>query len=272
MIKRKWLFLALLFLVITACECTSNDPIALVPTPRPKQPWIDSPLPNSIIPLHPFKIIFHGASDVEITEFEISVNGNLIASEPPISTDPNETLFFGEYLWVPPAPGIYTIVVRAFEEEQVSYPAKVQITVIGYDEVATPLPTEVIEEVQGCVFRALVNLYCRLGPGTEYIDIGFFFPDEAVPVIGRTADDIYWYVIAPDTGNECTVPNNIDYGVVEGECSAMPIVIPVPLPTLTPTPTPEQGCTVFVDGLVSDEVTCKVPCPEGAEPGEACTP
>ena len=98
MIKKKWLFLALLFLVITACECTSDDPNFPVPTPRPKQPWIDAPLPNSMFTVQPITISFHGASDVEITEFEISVNGNLIAMEPPISTDPNETLFFGEYI------------------------------------------------------------------------------------------------------------------------------------------------------------------------------
>jgi hypothetical protein len=267
MINKRWLYIAFLILLLTACECSSGDSITPIPTPRPNQPWIDAPLPNSIIRLQPYKIMFHGASDDEITEFEVTINGNLIAVEPPISADPNETLFFGEYLWVPPAPGTYTIQVRAFEEEQVSFPNKVQITVFGYEEVVTPLPTEDIEEVEGCTFRALVNIYCRLGPGKEYIDIGFFFPDEAVPVVGRTEDDIYWYVIAPDTGNECTVPNNIDYGVVEGDCSSMPIIIPVPLPILTPTP--ESACTVeqLIGGIL-----CVSPCPSGAVPGDPCVP
>ena len=67
----------------------------------------------------------------------------------------NYSLFYGEYLWVPPAPGTYIIQVRAFEEEQVSFPATVHISIIGYEEAATPLPTEDIEDVEGCTFKSV---------------------------------------------------------------------------------------------------------------------
>ena len=224
---------------------------------------------------------------VGITEFEIHINGVLFATTPPASTDPNGTLFYGETLWTPPAPGTYLIEVIAKGNGQVSSPDQVYVTVIGDgdgdgdndgdddgDEAVTPTPTDEIideiDEVEGCRYTALVNLNCRLGPGSYYISVGFFLPGQSAPVVGNTADGFYWYVVAPDTGNVCTVPNNTVFGTVEGYCSEPPIFTPVPPPTEipTPTPTPETGCTVRQAG---GEVICVSPCPVGALPGEACT-
>jgi hypothetical protein len=222
--------------------------------------------------LEPYKLVFHGASEVQITEFVINVNGSLFTSVPPTSADENGTLFYGESLWSPPAPGTYLIEVRAIGNEQSSSPVHVQVTVLGDeedDDLVTPTPTDEIEEVEGCIYTALVNLNCRLGPGSEYISIGFFLPDQSAPVVGKTADDFYWYVVAPDTGNVCTVPNNLEYGYVEGDCGVMPEFTPVPTITPTPTPTPVPGCTVRQAG--GGEI-CVSPCPTNAAPGEACTP
>jgi hypothetical protein len=132
------------------------------------------------------------------------------------------------------------------------------------DEAVTPSPTDVIEEVKGCTYTAVVNLNCRIGPGSDYISVGFFLPGQTAPVVGKTADDVYWYVVAPDTGNVCTVPNSSDFGTVEGDCSASPIFTPVPLPT----PTPESAC--IVEDMSTGEFICTSPCPAGAVPGDPC--
>jgi hypothetical protein len=148
---------------------------------------------------------------------------------------------------------------------------QVYVKVIGdddEDELVTPTTTDDIEVVEGCTYTALVNLNCRIGPGSYYISVGFFLPGQSAPVVGKTADDFYWYVIAPDTGNVCTVPNNTEFGTVEGDCSEQPRFTPVPLPTATPTP--ESACTVYVLGAVGGVVECVSPCPEDADPGEVC--
>jgi hypothetical protein len=276
MTVKKWIIIVILCVGIAACNQSPDITDQPVVAAGHSQTWIDAPLPNSIIPMHPYKIMFHSTSPVEITEFYIDIYPG---TDPhnffiPVSNVVNGTLFYGEYIWTPPAPGRYNIFVASnWDKDPLYSQTMIDITVIGYeDQVVTPSPTDNIEEVEGCNYTALVNLNCRLGPGSDYISVGFFLPGQSAPVVGKTTDDVYWYVVAPDTGNVCTVPNSSDFGTVEGDCSASPIFTPVPLPTLTPTltltPTPESAC--LVENMSTGEFICTSPCPAGAVPGDPC--
>jgi hypothetical protein len=277
----KWLLLVILCVGMSACNFPLRNTPLLISDPGPSQTWIDAPLPDSSLPMQPYKLIFHGSSSVGITEFELRINGIVIAEALPVSSSfgglPDDTLFQGEYLWTPTAPGTYLIAVRAKGNGQFSSPDQVRVTVSGDEvELATPVPlvpsptsTTSDEDVE-CTFTALVNLNCRLGPGLGYVVVDYFVPDQSAPVVGRTADSMYWFVIGPSSGKVCSVSTDEQFGEADGECSVLPMFTPIPLPTPTVTPTEAlMGCTVVQP---AGEIKCVVPCPEGAEPGEPCTP
>jgi len=284
MTARKWIIIAILCVVLTACNQTQGVTDLCIDCAEQNQTWIMDPLPFSTIPMAPYNILFHSASSVVIDGFDVQINGVLIATvlpDPSTGVGANEQpLYFGETLWTPPAPGTYLIEVIAIENGQASSSAYVQITVIDdEDELATPSSTFSIEEIERCTYTALVNLNCRLGPGPNFVPIGFFLSGQSAPVVGNSADGYYWYVIAPDTGNACTVPNNIDFGTVGEDCIMPPIFTPMPTWTVTPAPAPTsapivpipapEGCTVEQD---SGGVLCVAPCPAGANPGVICIP
>jgi hypothetical protein len=235
------------------------------PDPSPYQTWIDAPLPNSNLPLLPYKLVFHSASIVGVTEFELRINGVVIAEVPPISTSSGGsqmgTLYLGEYLWNPSAPGTYLVEVRAKGNGRFSSPDQVQVTIDG--------PEEVIAADNECLFISLANLFCRRGPGTLYQEIDNFIPEQTAPIVGQSTDGYFWYVFGPNFGELCTVPSDQKFSKTDGNCDELPRFTPVPLPTSTPTEEP-MGCTVL---RLSDEVIiCVVPCPDDADPGESCTP
>jgi hypothetical protein len=286
---KTWMMLALICFGLAACDQPERATGSLSPVPNPSQTWIDAPLPNSNIALLPYKIVFHGASFVGISEFELQVNGAVVAMVPPVSTSSGGsqygTLFLGEYLWTPPALGTYLIAVRAKGNGQFSSLDQVQVTVGGDDveemaplrstPTASPTPsptfTATIEEPVECTFRAITNLFCRLGPGKDYKDIDSFVPGQTAPIVGQSLDGYYWYVLGPISGRTCTVPADPRFGETTGDCENKPLFTPIP-PTLTPTPTPTEqplGCTVRQAG---GAIICVSPCPAGASPGETCTP
>lgn len=100
---------------------------------------------------------------------------------------------------------------------------------------ASPSPTEEEE----CTYTALVNLFCRSGPGPGYPELDTFIPGLSAPVVGQSTDGFYWYVIGPYNGHVCTVPEGPQYGDVSGACGQLPAFTPIPVPpTETPTSTP----------------------------------
>ena len=89
-----------------------------------------------------------------------------------------------------------------------------------------------------CTLTALVNLFCREGPGSEYEPLDTFNQGDSAEVVGQTADGNYWYVESPNYGYICTVPSNSDMVEVQGSsCEDAPIFTPPPPP---PTVTPES--------------------------------
>lgn len=117
---------------------------------------------------------------------------------------------------------------------------------------------------------AVTTANCRSGPGTGYPVINHLLEGHEAPVVGRSANSAWWQ-IQPEEGIElCWISND----VVEAEFNAemVPIVAAPPTPTTTITSTQEtaqeQGCTM----KVKEGIECVVPCPEGAQPGNPCTP
>lgn len=296
---KKGVLLIFVLLCLTGSACKKPKSVGVLPDissqPSPAQTWIDAPLPNANIPLQPYKIVFHGASPGGVTEFEVRINGVGIATVPATPSnsggaDP-ATLYLGEYLWSPLAPGTYLIEVLSGKGGEFSAPDQVRVTITGEDievtdpegptptatptATATPTSTATPEEVEACMLTALVNLFCR--PGTGYEPVDSFTPGQTAPVIGQS--QWLWKVIGANNGVECTVPKDDTLVEVTDDCDRVPTFNPLPTPTatatstLTPTATPTEkpveGCTVRQPGGAID---CVVPCPAGAAPGNPCTP
>lgn len=137
MTVKRWIFIVILILGLTACE--GSPDVADMRIEGQSQTWIDAPLPNSTIPKLPYKLIFHGASASGIAEFEVLINGVSTTKVLPSSAEMNGTLFFGELMWTPGAPGTYLIEVKAIGNEQDSSSDQVYVTVLGEeDEEVTP--------------------------------------------------------------------------------------------------------------------------------------
>jgi hypothetical protein len=218
-------------------------------------------------------------------------------------------MFYSEYLWTPPGPGTYLISVRAKNAmEQYSPTAEVEVTVvveahpkedlpllkptdtpdpnqIGIDEGEppkpkpsdTPPPFEEEEEEKECIYRAAINLFCRMGTSRDTLERDTFTPGQEAVVIGISEDGNHVQVFSPNFGNACFVPLGSQFGETDGDCEGLPVVKSQdPFPTQTPVEgepdeppdEPEEGCTVR---QVGGGIICVSPCPAGATPGDACT-
>ena len=105
------LFVMFLILIITAgCDKPQTkvqDKAVDVP-----HAWIDAPLDGSTIPLgEPYEIIFHIASLNGVTQGEVNINGEMLATLPnPLGNKSPATL---RQMWTPERPGTYTLTMRA---------------------------------------------------------------------------------------------------------------------------------------------------------------
>lgn len=265
---RIWIIIGLLSLVITSCDRPKRTAVRPTSPPGPSQTWIDAPQPNSSLHLQPTKLVFHGASFVGVTEFDIKINGYSEATVPPGSTGSGGsqygTLFYGEYTWDPPATGTYLIEIRAKGNGVFSPPDQVQVTITDSDFGLTD-PTPPLKDPQECTYTALINHFCRRGPNNDYEEIDHFAPEQFAPIIGQSTDGLFWYVVGPNYGEVCTIPAEDGFGKLSGDCETLPKFTPLPPPTSNESP----GCTVRQAG---GEIICVSPCPDGAAPGDPCTP
>jgi hypothetical protein len=249
MMKNKTLILLIGFsIAVAACGGLST------PSPGPNQTWIDAPLPNSNLPEAPYLLQFHAASHLGVDQFEVRVNGALLGSMPPQPLvgegGPLGTLFYGQYEWTPPGPGEYLIGVLAKSGNGgVGPQVEVQVTVGGLQPVVS-LPTSTLAEgPSSCVYTALVNLFCREGPGTDYLERDTFNEGEMADVVGQSADGLHAVVIGPHNNVQCYVPVGEPWGELQGSCEDLRVFIPPPTATATPippvpvTPTPSPTLT-----------------------------
>ena len=119
-----------------------------------------------------------------------------------------------------------------------------------------------------CIYRAVANLFCRLGPDdTLYPVIDSLTAGQTAPVVGQSWDKVFAYVEGPNSGLVCAVPATEKFGVLEGNCEELEVIIPPDVDEKLDKI--ETGCTVKDK---SGTVTCEVPCPPNVVPGDPCTP
>jgi len=138
-------------------------------------------------------------------------------------------------------------------------------------ETSTPTPPP-----QVCTFTAAVNVFCRSGPGASlYPDVDSFTAGQSAQVVGQSPDGVFVYVEGPNVSGVCTVPAAARFGTLNGDCGKLPVFTPPAPPEPTKAeeesnPPPSQpGCTVR---QLTGALTCQVPCPPGAIPGDPCSP
>ncbi len=202
--------------------------------------WIDVPLPASVYPPDPAKVLSHASSPNGISAFELSVDGEVVANNqaPPEST--GDTLVQMTQAWIPAGLGTYQLSVRAIDGLGDFGPStSVFITISDEleeeedeEEEPTVTPTVVEPTVtpeEACVFEAAVNLFCRVGPHSDYAEVESFTPGVTALVVGESHAGDHWYVLGPNSGRPCTVPKGPRFGSTTGACSPQPQFTPPPL-------------------------------------------
>ncbi|MDR3576067.1 MAG: hypothetical protein P4L50_19550 [Anaerolineaceae bacterium] len=133
-ISRVSIAIALGLMILSAC----NLPAQAGDTGVGPTAWIDTPLNQSMLPLAPVQIVAHGYDAGGVAKFEISVNGNLVNTLPPI--DANGKLYMTQENWNPPGNGNFTLSVRA-QNTAGAWGAPVSVVITIGNSTATPTPT-----------------------------------------------------------------------------------------------------------------------------------
>ena len=178
------------------------------PTPAIVDTWIDAPESGATLSLAPYTIVFHSASVMGMDEFEVMINGELVASVAPKQTGPGGsqgTLFMADYEWHPPDPGVYLIYVRPTDQNGGYGPsAQAQVTVAGafaqaedapilqltpeqlptglptFELAPTPTPTLIPQGLGEPEYSVDKVFYRGLGCGPKQVDLQILVPDSAV--------------------------------------------------------------------------------------------
>ena len=100
-------------------------------------------------------------------------------------------------------------------------------------------PTSSATPMQGApIVHVSVDTNCRFGPGDIYEYQGALMVGEEAEVVGKLADESFWYIENPDPPPPYCWIWGV-YAQVEGDTSGLPILTPPPTPTPEYTPTPE---------------------------------
>jgi hypothetical protein len=133
-ISRVSIAIALGLMILSACNLPSQAGDAGIgPTA-----WIDTPLNQSMLPLAPVQIVAHGYDAGGVAKFEISVNGSLVNTLPPM--DANGKLYMTQENWTPPGNGNFTLSVRA-QNTAGAWGAPVSVVITIGNSTATPTTT-----------------------------------------------------------------------------------------------------------------------------------
>jgi hypothetical protein len=138
MMKSRILPLVLLLGLLAGCDAArAPRQVSITQAGEGPQAWIDAPLDGMQIPLAPYEFVAHGTDESGIRQLEWELNGSQLAATPAEGSGKLATF---RYIWSPPAPGEYTLTVRAQNGAGGwSGPDTVTFTV----GEATPTPVEV---------------------------------------------------------------------------------------------------------------------------------
>lgn len=113
---------------------------------------------------------------------------------------------------------------------------------------------------------AIQNTTCREGPDQRFEAAGYLLEGECADISGRSEDGLWFVIPNPDWEGDCFVAGYLVE--TSGPLDDLPVIIGPSLPA--PTETPIMGC--LVQPLRGGDPVCTAPCPEGAMPGDPCTP
>jgi len=104
------------------------------------------------------------------------------------------------------------------------------------EAAVTASPTVTLTPTLGApIVSVSVDTNCRFGPGNVYEYEGALLVGEEAPVVGKLADESYWYIENPDAPPpQCWIWGM--YAALTGDQSGIPILTPPPTPTATPVP------------------------------------
>jgi len=234
---------AALILALAACNLQASE---LGPTT-----WIDRPLDGDHVPLASLTIQVHASDADGVATIEFFVFDSLLASVPA----GGGRLGNASIEWMPPAPGVYTLNVRATDTQGNSNArpmASVQITVSGGSPTPAPAPglttiTPTPAEAAGGVtitpsaipgqiitpsISLTQNANCRNGPGTAYDSVDVLVQGQTATIEGRNAESTWFWVLRPSGSGHCWVAGSV--GNLTGEWSGVPVAAAPPPPDTTP--------------------------------------
>lgn len=133
------LLLITMILLLSGCNLkqSARQNISLPGSDSP-QAWIDAPLPGAHLPLAPYEFVAHGTDQAGISQLEWILDGSSLGVMNAIN--PSDKLATFRNIWIPTAPGSYTLQVRAKNSINIWSDFDEAIFTVG-DPVATFTPT-----------------------------------------------------------------------------------------------------------------------------------
>ncbi len=237
--------IALIFVVVIIAAVTAyfltqerGSTVAGIPTVV-----ITAPAPNSQVQINVPVTVQATASDpAGVKRMELWVS-NVKTADAVSPVDQGQATLTASFQWTPPAPGTYTLEVKAFNSQgQVSTPTTVTVNAVGESAAPTPTsaltpetPTPTVPTNPALTTKTDLNV--RSGPGIQYDLLGLLPAGVTVEIIGRdetrqwwqvrfspAADGIGWVAADPAFSTTANVDN-------------VAIAQAPPTPTGTPTPT-----------------------------------
>ncbi|MBI1880195.1 MAG: FHA domain-containing protein [Chloroflexi bacterium] len=231
---------------------------------------ITAPTANSQVEVNVPVTVQATASDpAGVKRMELWVS-NIKTADAVSPVEQGQATLTASFQWTPPAPGTYTLEVKAFNSQgQVSAPTTVTVVAGGGEPTGTPTATTSPETPTPTVpsspsLTTKTDLNVRSGPGIQYDLLGLLPAGVTVEIIGRdetrewwqirfspAADGIGWVAADPafsTTANVDNVPIAQAPPTPTGTPTNTPVpptntptittIPPTPTPTDTPTPTP----------------------------------
>jgi len=109
--KTLTVMMAFLLAAISGCNVPAARTVQTSANPNfGTTAWLDAPLDGDILPLAPYKLVWHASDDIGISESELSINNVVVQNFP--SPEGAGKLVTFVYDWNPPQDGEYVLTVR----------------------------------------------------------------------------------------------------------------------------------------------------------------
>ena len=246
---KTFLRISTLLVIVLSVACGQTP--SSIPQDVPSGPgaWIDAPLDGSTIPLAAYDVVSHASDPGGMSEFELSVNGQVVSTDPVGGDQAGKTIAHISQPWLPPAPGTYLLAVRAANGNSEYGPSAFAQVIVEGEPAGPVIP----EASDACIWTAAVNVFVRTGPGAStYPEITAVEAGKTFPVVGMSQDQQFW-AVEVQQGLVGYVPMAERFSHVSGNCDVPALQDPLPPPPAeTDEPEPEETAPQCSDGIDND--------------------